>query len=284
VTTAGCLYVVATPIGHLGDVSARMRETLGRVALVAAEDTRHTGQLLRALGVATPMISLHEHNERSRAGELVARMVAGADVALVSDAGTPLVSDPGFLLVRAAIDAGLRVVPVPGPCAVIAALSVAGLPTDRFCFEGFLPPRGAARRARLAALAGETRSLVFYEAPQRIAASLGDLAGCFGGERRAAVARELTKAFETVYHGTLGELAARAAADSDMSRGELVIVVEGAQPAATEQVDIDRVLKVLLASLPASQAAALAARLTGAARNDCYARALELSAAAGDHT
>jgi len=281
VTTAGSLYVVATPIGHLGDVSLRMRETLGRVALVAAEDTRHTGQLLRALGVATPMISLHEHNERSRAGELVARMVAGADVALVSDAGTPLVSDPGFVLVRAAIDAGLRVVPVPGPCAVITALSVAGLPTDRFCFEGFLPPRGAARRARLAALAGETRSLVFYEAPQRIAASLSDLAGCFGDQRRVAVARELTKAFETVYHGTLGELAARAAADRDMSRGELVIVVEGARPADTGQVEIDRVLKVLLASLPASQAAALAARLTGAARNDCYARALELSAAAG---
>lgn len=276
-TQAGRLYVVATPIGHLGDVSQRMRETLAAVAVVAAEDTRRTGQLLEALGIRAPLVSVHEHNERARAASLVARLRAGEDVALVSDAGTPLVSDPGFVLVRAAIDAGVPVVPVPGPCAAIAALSVSGLPTDRFAFEGFLPARGEARRERLRGLAGDARTLVFYEAPQRLAASLADMAAALGATRRACVARELTKAFETVYHGDLGALAARAAEDAQMTRGELVIVVEGrTQPPDATQ-EIDRVLGILLSSLPASRAAAIAAELTGAPRNACYRRALALA-------
>lgn len=276
-TQAGRLYVVATPIGHLGDVSQRMRDTLAAVALVAAEDTRHTGRLLEALGLRVPLLSLHEHNERERAAQVVGRLAAGQDVALVSDAGTPLVSDPGYALVRAAIDAGITVVPVPGPCAAIAALSVAGLPTDRFCFEGFLPTRESARRERLEGLAAEARTLVFYEAPQRLAASLADMAGALGATRRAAVARELTKAFETVYHGDLAALAERAAADPQMTRGELVVVVEGQSRAPAAQDEMDRVLRVLLASLPASRAAGLAAELTGASRNACYRRALVLS-------
>lgn len=276
-TTPGRLYVVATPIGHLGDVSTRMRDTLAAAAVVAAEDTRHSGRLLGALGVAAPLVSLHEHNERERVPQLLARLAAGEDVALVSDAGTPLVSDPGFALVRAAAEAGVTVVPVPGPCAAIAALSAAGLPTDRFCFEGFLPPRTAARRARLDALRHEPRTLVFYESPQRLAASLADLAAAFGGSRRAAVARELTKAFETIYRGDLATLAARAAADPQMTRGEIVVVVEGERAGEPAAAELDRVLGVLIEALPASQAAALAARLTGAARNACYERALRLS-------
>ena len=276
-TKSGRLYVVATPIGHLGDVSQRMRDTLRAVAVVAAEDTRHTGRLLEALGIQASLVSLHEHNERERAPGLVARLLEGEDVALVSDAGTPLVSDPGFALVRAAIDAGVTVVPVPGPCAAIAALSVAGLPTDRFSFEGFLPAREAARRERLAGLADEPRTMVFYEAPQRLAASLADMAGVLGAGRRAAVARELTKAFETVYHGDLGGLAARAPGDAQMTRGELVIVVEGRTRPPEATGDLDRVLGILLSSLPASQAAGLAAELTGAPRNACYRRALELA-------
>lgn len=274
---AGRLYVVATPIGHMGDVSRRMRDTLAAVAVVAAEDTRHTGRLLQALGIEVPLLSLHEHNERERSAQLVARMTAGEDVALVSDAGTPLVSDPGFTLVRAAIEAGITAVPVPGPCAAIAALSVAGLPTDRFCFEGFLAARTAARREQLAAVAAEPRTLVFYEAPQRLGASLADMADILGATRHAAVARELTKAYETVYHGDLATLAARAAEDANMTRGEIVVVVEGLGRAPTDDHEVDRILRILLASLPASQAAGLAAEIAGAPRNACYRRAQEIA-------
>jgi len=278
VTPPGTLYVVATPIGHLGDVTARARDVLASVAVVAAEDTRHSGRLLQALGLSRPMLSLHEHNERERAAVVIARLQAGEDVALVSDAGTPLVSDPGYGLVRAAIESGLRVVPVPGPCAAIAALSVAGLPTDRFCFEGFLPARSAARRARLGELAGETRTLVFYESPQRLRATLEEAAAAFGADRRAAVARELTKLHETFYHGDLGSLAHRAADDADLARGEIVLLVAGAESRARgEGVDLDRTLRVLLRHMPASRAAALAAELLDARRNDCYRRALELA-------
>ncbi len=275
--TAGRLYVVATPIGHLGDVSRRMRDTLAAVAVVAAEDTRHTGRLLQALGIEVPLLSLHEHNERERSAQLVARMLAGEDVALVSDAGTPLVSDPGFTLVRAAIEAGITAVPVPGPCAAIAALSVAGLPTDRFCFEGFLAARPAARREQLAALAAEPRTLVFYEAPQRLAASLAGMAETLGGNRRAAVARELTKAYETVYHGDLATLASRAAADGNMTRGEIVVIVAGQTRAPVDDIETDRILRILLAAMPPSQAASLAAEIAGAPRNACYRRAQEIA-------
>lgn len=282
VSTPGSLYIVATPIGNLGDLTARARETLAAVDLVAAEDTRHSGRLLATLGIEKPMLSLHEHNEAARADEIVARLRAGANVALVSDAGTPLVSDPGFRVVSAARAAGARVVPVPGACAAIAALCVAGLPTDRFCFEGFLPSKGGPRRARLASLATESRTLVFYEAPHRVAETLADLALAFGDERAATLARELTKLHETTYADTLGALAARARTDADMNRGEAVIVVAGASERAPDDaagaVELDVLLRALLAELPVSRAVDVVVRATGQRRNRVYERALALRA------
>lgn len=276
-TQAGVLYVVATPIGNMGDISARAREILAEVGAVAAEDTRHSGHLLRELGLERPLVSLHEHNERARAVELIARLRAGESIALVCDAGTPLVSDPGYQLVRAAIDAGIVVTPLPGPCAAIAALSAAGLPSDRFCFEGFLPARAAARRRRLTELAAETRTLVLYEAPHRLADCLEDLATACGESRGACVARELTKRFETFYRGSLGELALRAKDDPDMRRGEAVVLVEGAAEQDPAEARLDETLAVLLRYLPPSSAAAAAAGLTGVRRADAYARALKLT-------
>jgi 16S rRNA (cytidine1402-2'-O)-methyltransferase len=274
---AGVLYLVATPIGNMGDISARAREILAAAGVVAAEDTRHSGRLLRELGLERPLVSLHEHNEKARTAELVARLKAGESVALVSDAGTPLVSDPGFALVRAAVEAGIAVVPVPGACAAIAALTASGLPVERFCFEGFLPARAGARRQRLAELAGEPRTLVLYEAPHRIAACLADLAAVLGGQRRACVAREITKLHESYYRGGLGELAERAKCDADLARGESVVVVEGAPRQAGDAAQLDAAIAVLLRYLTPSAAAAAAAELTGARRNDAYARALEMA-------
>jgi 16S rRNA (cytidine1402-2'-O)-methyltransferase len=271
------LYVVATPIGNLGDISARARVILAAAGAVAAEDTRRSARLLRELGIERPLVSLHEHNERARLAELVARLKAGESLALVSDAGTPLVSDPGYLLVAAAVEAGVAVTPVPGPTAAIAALSASGLPCDRFCFEGFLPARAAARRRRLAELAAESRTLVLYEAPHRIAECLEDLAAALGGGRRACVAREITKRFETFYRGTLSELAARAKSDADIARGESVVVVEGAPESEPDAARLDEVLRILLRHLPPSAAAAAAAALTGLRRGDAYDRALALS-------
>jgi 16S rRNA (cytidine1402-2'-O)-methyltransferase len=286
VSAPGALYVVATPIGNLGDLSARAKETLAAVDLVAAEDTRHSGRLLAMLGIEKPLLSLHEHNEAARAEEIVARLRAGSSVALVSDAGTPLVSDPGYRVVAAVRAAGARVVPIPGACAAIAALCIAGLPTDRFCFEGFLPSKPAARRSRLAALAAETRTLVFYEAPHRVAATLADLSAAFGAERAATLARELTKLHETTYADSLGALAERARADADMNRGEAVIVVGGAPERtgdeATGAVDVDALLRALLAELPVSRAVDVVVRATGQRRNRVYERALALRDGAGD--
>ena len=276
----GRLAVISTPIGNLGDLSPRARDELAAAELVAAEDTRRTGQLLTTLGLSRPLVSLHEHNESERIGELLEKLRAGARIALVSDAGTPLLSDPGFELVRRVSQEGMVVVAVPGPSAITAALSIAGLPTERFTFEGFLPARLAERRARIAELRQETRTLVFFEAPHRIAESLEDLAAGFGAERRAAVARELTKVFETVYRGSLSQLATQARSDANFSRGEITVVVEGAPRAAAEdapRAQLDSTLTVLLTELAPSKAAALAARLTGAKRNDAYARAIELS-------
>ena len=272
----GRLYVVATPIGNLGDLSSRVRSTLETCALIAAEDTRHTGALLKHLGVTTPLLSLHDHNEAQRTPELISRLRAGASIALVSDAGTPAISDPGFELVRAAAAAGIDVVAVPGPCAAVAALSIAAQPTDRFCFEGFLPARGSARRARLESLKLEPRTLVFYESPHRVAETLEDCAATFGTERAATAAREITKLHETTYRGSLGELAG----------GEIVLVVAGApaQPAVAEGgADghggaLDRVLSVLLAELPLKQAARLAAQIVQVRDNETYKRALLLKA------
>lgn len=275
----GTLFVVATPIGNLADLGSRARDVLRDADLLLAEDTRHTAQLLRACGIARShgtIESLHEHNERHRAPVIVERLQAGASVAVVSDAGTPLVSDPGATLVGAAVAAGVAVVAVPGPCAAIAALSIAALPTARFVFEGFLPPKAAARQRALRELAGEVRTLVFYEAPHRVRESLEDLAAALGVERPAAVAREVTKKFETVYRGTLGSLALQAATDPDMARGEIVLVVQGAAQATPHDVDADRVLRILLAELPVSQAAKLTAQLTGRSRKELYERALRL--------
>jgi 16S rRNA (cytidine1402-2'-O)-methyltransferase len=276
--TGGALHVVATPIGNLKDLSERAREVLANADFIAAEDTRHTQQLLEAHGIRARLVSVHEHNEAERAAEVLQALAGGANVALVSDAGTPLVSDPGLRIVRAVIEAGFEVRTVPGPCAAIAALSIAGLETERFAFEGFLPAKAAARRARLAALRGDSRTLIFYEAPHRLGESLEDLSAAFGPDRRAVIARELTKLFESVYRGTLEALAQRARQDADLQRGELVIVVAGASPAAQAQEgEIEHVLGVLLAQLSVSQAADLAAALTGTSRNSAYRLALKMS-------
>jgi 16S rRNA (cytidine1402-2'-O)-methyltransferase len=275
----GRLAVISTPIGNLGDLSPRAREELAAAELVAAEDTRRTGQLLTTLGLSRPLVSLHEHNETERIGELLERLRGGARIALVSDAGTPLLSDPGFELVRRVAQEGVTIVAVPGPSAITAALSIAGLPTERFSFEGFLPARLAERRTRLAELATETRTLVFFEAPHRIAECLEDMLAAFGAGRRAAVARELTKVFETVYRGTLATLAAQARSDANFTRGEITVVIEGAArvDADPARAQLDATLEVLLTELAPSKAAALAARLTGAKRNEAYERALALS-------
>uniref|UniRef100_A0A8J8AYT1 Ribosomal RNA small subunit methyltransferase I n=1 Tax=Coralloluteibacterium stylophorae TaxID=1776034 RepID=A0A8J8AYT1_9GAMM len=267
----GVLHVVATPIGNLEDIGARALTVLAAVDAICAEDTRHTRKLLQHVGVERPLLALHEHNELAQAEGLVARLLGGESLALVSDAGTPLVSDPGFVLVRAARAAGVRVSPVPGACAAVAALSVAGIPSDRFCFEGFLPAKESARRARLQALAGEPRTLVFYESALRIEAALADMVATLGGERPAALARELTKLFETVLDGPLAALAARGAADPDQRRGEFGVVVQGAgEDAAAALAEGRRVYALLAAHLPPSQAARLAAEITGAPRKGLY--------------
>jgi 16S rRNA (cytidine1402-2'-O)-methyltransferase len=276
----GILYVVATPIGNRADITERARETLQRVDLIAAEDTRHSGQFLAQMGVARPLIAVHDHNESQRIDEILATLSRGASVALISDAGTPLISDPGYRLVAAVAAAGITVVAVPGACAAIAALSVAGLPTDRFVFEGFLPPKSAARRARLLELVNEPRTLVFYEAPHRVRDTLEDLSAVFGGERPVALARELTKLHEQIYRGSLSALLDKSAVDTNMSRGEAVLVVGGAaaSPEAGEDVQIraDQLLRSLLPLLPLSQVVDLVAEWTGDRRNKVYERALTL--------
>ncbi len=275
--TPGTLFVVATPIGHLDDLSPRARHVLASVQLIAAEDTRHSGKLLQLIGCSTRMLSLHEHNEQRRCAELLERLQQGMDIALISDAGTPLISDPGYTLVNELTQQGIRVVPIPGPCAAIAALSVAGLPTDRFVFEGFLAAKSNRRRERLLELVREQRTLVFYEAPHRCQETLQDMATVLGGQRRIAVCRELTKLHETSYYGDLATLAAQAAEDTDMSRGELVLVVAGAEPVANDglAIDTEKLLSVLLDELPASQAAKLAARITGGNRAALYELAVQ---------
>lgn len=267
----GCLWVVATPIGHRDDLSARAIETLRAVAVIAAEDTRHSRPLLVHHNIDTPLIALHEHNERDAVEAIVRRMQAGEAVALISDAGTPLISDPGFRLVRAARAAGIRCIPVPGACAAIAALSVAGLPSDRFVFEGFLPPKAAARRSRLQELAGDTRTLIFYESSHRVAESLADMRDVFGGGREAVLARELTKLFETVIGEPLAELVARVANDPDQQRGECVILVAGrGEEADAKLAEGQRVFAILREELPPAKAAKLAAAISGAPRKALY--------------
>jgi 16S rRNA (cytidine1402-2'-O)-methyltransferase len=268
----GRIELIATPIGNLADLSPRAREALANADVVAAEDTRHTGGLLRQLGIDKPMLSLHDHNEAQRRDELVRRAQEGARIAVVSDAGTPLVSDPGYLTVLAALDAGVAVGAVPGPSAVLLALTLSGLPAGRFCFEGFLPVRAAARRAALRELAGETRTMVFFEAPHRIAETLVDMVEAFGAERAAAVARELTKLHESVYRGTLQAVLQICTDDANFQRGEITVVVGGASAAAgPDDAFVRRALDALAAELPPARAAAVVAQLTGRRKSEVYA-------------
>lgn len=278
VADAGILYVVATPIGNLEDISARALRVLGEVQLIAAEDTRHSKRLLQHFGIGTPLVACHDHNEREEGSRLVARLLAGEHLALVSDAGTPLISDPGFHLVRAARRAGVKVVPVPGPSAVITALSAAGLPSDRFSFEGFLPAKTAGRQQRLQALVQDPRTLIFYEAPHRLLDCLADMRKVFGDARTAVLGRELTKTFETLHDAPLGALHDWVAADSNQQRGECVLLIEGWQEPEGEEAlsaEVLRVLDLLLAEMPLKRAAALAAEITGVRKNLLYQAALE---------
>lgn len=270
------LYVVATPIGNLGDISQRALEVLRAADLIAAEDTRHSQRLLLHFGIEGRLMPYHDHSDQ-RAQDRIARTLAeGGVVALISDAGTPLISDPGYRLVRDMQDRGHAVVPVPGPCAAVAALSVCGLPTDRFLFEGFLPARAGARDRRLEQLRRETATVVFYEAPHRIAETLEAMVGCFGAGREAVLAREITKAFETLRRGSLGELSAFVAGDANQRRGEIVLVVAGdtPQPDALDEATA-ALLRRLAREMPAKRAAAIVAEHSGLRKNRLYDYLLE---------
>lgn len=270
------LYVVATPIGNLADMSPRALQVLSSVNVIAAEDTRHSARLLRHYGIKTPCLALHEHNERGAATGLVERLLSGQSIALITDAGTPLISDPGYHLVSAARTAGIKVSPIAGPCALITALSASGLPSDRFVFEGFLPVRPHARRTRLEELQTETRTLIFYEAPHRILECIKDLAEVLGKERQAVVARELSKLFETVHGDSLAGLHDWLCADPDQQKGEFVIVVRGSilEDHTGFSSEAERIVRILMVELPLKQAAALAAQITGLKKNALYDFAL----------
>lgn len=269
----GTLYIVATPIGNLQDMVPRALQILQQVDLIAAEDTRHSAKLMAHFGITTPLVSYHDHSREQDDERLLAPLREGRSVALISDAGTPLISDPGYRLVRKAMQQGVAVSPVPGACALTCALSVAGLPTDRFCFEGFLPAKASARRAALELLANEPRTLVFYEAPHRIVDTLTDMVAVLGPERVVTVAREITKTFETVRQQSLQEMLSWVAADANQQRGEIVLVVQGAPPREVAlSPEHERILHLLAAELPPKRAAALTAAITGADKRDLYQR------------
>lgn len=270
----GVLYIVATPIGNLGDLSRRAGEILAAVDLILAEDTRHSRKLLKGMDIKTPVRAFHKDNETRATAQAIARLVAGAEVALVADAGTPLISDPGFKLVRQAHEKGIRVSPIPGPAALIAALSASGIAPDRFLFEGFAPEKPVARRKRLQALAGESRTLIFYEAPHRITAFLDDAIAVFSGGREATIARELTKKFETIRRGALADLKAWIEQEPDQRRGEFVVVIAGNKKKGAS--NLETMLTVLLKSLSLKQSAQIAAELSGGNKNEIYKLALSL--------
>jgi len=272
----GTLFVVATPIGNRDDLSPRAQQILEKADLVAAEDTRHTGRLLSHFGIKTRQMALHDHNEESVIGGLIARLEEGACIALVSDAGTPLISDPGYRLLRAAHEHDIHVSPVPGPSAAIAALSVAGLPTDRFCFEGFLPAKRAARRARLLELARETRTIVIYESVHRIGECLADLVEVFGPDRPAFIGRELTKLHEQCVSAPLADLERMHGDGTIVGKGEFVVALGGAQDAASSlvSIDLDRLLREVSQAVPGSQAVDIVASISGRGRNEVYRRML----------
>ncbi len=274
------LYVVATPIGNLQDISQRAIEVLRDADLIAAEDTRHSMRLLSHLGISTRVTSYHEHNEDAKSRQLIEQMQRGCKVALISDAGTPLISDPGYQLVRCAHRHGIRVTPIPGASALVAALSASGIASDRFVFEGFLPARQGARLLRLEQLAEESRTLIFYESSHRILASIADLGEVFGGDRTLCIARELTKKFETIHSAAVADALAWLQSDADQQRGEFVLIVAGNMAVQSDEVttSVRQVLEVLLADLPLKQAVQLAAKITGHKKNELYQQALALQA------
>ncbi len=273
---SGTLFVVATPIGNLEDLSPRARQTLENVDLIAAEDTRHTGRLLSHFSVKTPLFALHDHNEERVVAKLIAELAGGKSIALVSDAGTPLISDPGYRLVAAAHTNAIRIVPIAGPCAATVALSAAGLPTDRYCFEGFLPAKQKARRDKLAELKSETRSIVLYESVHRIRDCLADLVAEFGADRNAFIGRELTKMHEQCVQAPLGDLLRQLDDGDIVSKGEFVVVVTGSDEEQSSSFEVDQLLTELAAHLPPKEAAKIAAKVTGNKRNDLYERLLHL--------
>jgi 16S rRNA (cytidine1402-2'-O)-methyltransferase len=274
---AGQLFIVATPIGNLADFSARAIEVLKSVDVIAAEDTRHSKYLLQHYAIQTSTISLHEHNEQQRSDALCQRLLAGESVALISDAGTPLISDPGYRLVTTVRDAGIRVIPIPGCCALITALSASGLASDRFSFEGFLPAKSSARKQVMESLKSDARTLIFYESPRRLLAALEDAVLIFGEQRQACLARELTKLHETIETRALVDLIDWVKADDNQQRGECVLLIEGSQNEATaDEQELSRLLKILLTELPVKKAAAMVANITGGSKNEAYQLALKL--------
>ena len=275
---SGTLFVVATPIGNLEDLSPRARQTLAEADLIAAEDTRRTRRLLSHLGLKTTQISLHDHNEERATTSLIEALESGISVALVSDAGTPLISDPGYRLLRTAHDRGIHVSPIPGPSAVTAALSVAGLPTDRFCFEGFAPPKRGARQKKFRELAQESRTMVFFESVHRIGECLADMIDVFGRNRPAFLGREITKLHEQCLSASLGDIAEQLSSGEITAKGEFVLVIGGAEQLPGAMLDVDRLLKELAEVMPAKQAAAIAAKVSGEKRNALYQRLLDLKA------
>jgi len=269
----GILYVVATPIGNLEDFTPRAVEVLKSVDLIAAEDTRHSLPLLKHFGITTRCTAYHDHIERQISGTLLDQIESGQSIALISDAGTPLISDPGYQLVNLAHQRGIKVVPIPGACAVVTALSVSGLPTDRFTFEGYLPAKSAARKKKLNNLIEETRTLIFYESPHRIIDSLADMCAVFGPMRSVVIARELTKMYETIKSDTLEKVCGWVQADRNQQKGEFVVLVHGYLAQEEDEVvdkETDRVLNILLDELPVKQAASLTAKITGAKKNVLY--------------
>lgn len=273
------LYVVATPIGNLADISERAQQVFDVVDVIAAEDTRHTKRLLNHLGLSKQLIAVHDHNESQAASALIERLRQGQSVALVSDAGTPLIADPGFHVLKEVVQAGFNVVPVPGACAVITALCASALPTDRFIFDGFLPPKTGARQQYFQSIQTQERTLVVYESPHRIVASLADMEAVLGADKEIVLARELTKTFETFLRGTIAEVRAMVEADNNQQKGEFVLMIRGALQAKKQDVSDEAIqlLKVLAAELPLKQAAALTAKATGFKKNKLYQIGLELS-------
>ena len=269
------LYIVATPIGNLGDISERAIETLKQVDLIAAEDTRHSKTLLERFAIKTKVCAYHEHNEAQTTAQLIQQLINGQSIALISDAGTPLINDPGYKLVTAAHDNNIKVTPIPGPSAIITALSASGLPTNKFIFEGYLPPKNEARKTRLIELKNESRTLVFYEAPHRIVESIKIMQEVFGDERRSTIARELTKQFEQIVRATLSAITAKLESEEIKIKGEFVVIVEGAQEVSISDEEVLRINQILSEKFSPKDAAALTAKITGRKKNEVYQLALE---------